>query len=96
MKNDPADFPFGPEPGWVGQFTRAQEPGAIPNGSPVVKGESDEGDAHEAGAPGVVLGSFCHPEILDGALCYFVEWADRPRVACAVMGWKIKRPEGVT
>lgn len=83
------------EPGWRGAFARTQAPGAIPNGSAIVKGANEEGDAHEVGALGTVLGSIHHPEVMAGALLYFVEWVDTPRVACAVIGWKIKPAEGV-
>jgi hypothetical protein len=86
-------FPFEIEPGWSGAFTRAQAPGAMPNGAKIVKGRGEVGDSTPEGAPGVVLGSFSHPEVCNGAVCYFVEWADRPRVAVAVINWKIKPDE---
>lgn len=81
------------EPGWAGGFTRAQAPGAIPNGSAIFKAAEEEGDSTPLGTPGFVLGSISHPELADGALFYFVEWANRPRVACGVIGWKVKRKE---
>jgi hypothetical protein len=82
--------PFDSEPGWFGAFTRAQAPGAMPNGSPIIKAASEKGDSTPGGTRGVVLGSFKHPEVMGGATLYFVEWSNRPRVACAVIDWKIK------
>jgi hypothetical protein len=75
------------EEGWVGAFTRAQADGAIPNGTPIVKVRTEAGDAHGIGARGVVLGSLRapgRPEIM-----YFIEWADRARVASGTIDWKI-------
>lgn len=78
------------EQGWVGVFTRAQDPDAIPNGETVVKVAGEEGDTHPIGARATVLGSLSHPTIGIG---YFVEWEDLPRHAVGVMAWKIaKRP----
>ena len=79
------------EPGWIGAFTREQAAGALPNGTPIVKVQTENGDAHPVGTLGVVLGSFSHPEILDGQLFYFTEWTHKPRVAVAVVAWKIER-----
>lgn len=76
------------EPGWFGAFTRAQAPGAMPNGSPIVKAKGEAGDGTPEGTPGVVLGSLNHPDV--DALFYFVEWANRPRCAVAVIDWKIE------
>lgn len=84
------DFPFRDEPGYIGAFTREQAAGAIPNGLPVIKGAGEAGDGTPEGTPGVVLGSFRHPAVMDGLICYFIEWKNRPRVACAVVEWKIK------
>lgn len=77
-------------PGWTGAFTCNSVPGAIPNGRQIVKINEEEGDANPLGTPGVVLGSISHPDVMDGAICYFVEWATMPRVACAVLHWKIE------
>jgi hypothetical protein len=93
------------EPGWVGVFTRYETPGAIPNGTSVVKAESEPGDAHPVGAPGKVLGSMPNiPEVDEAAkhkglrppnaYWYFVEWEVRPRHAVAIMDWKIRRADG--
>lgn len=84
-------FPLDSEPGWIGAFTREQVPGAIPNGSPIVKTGSEQGDGTPDGTPGVVLGSMSHPEILNGATMYFVEWRRTPRCAVAVIEWKVSR-----
>lgn len=81
------------EPGWRGAFTRAQAAGAIPNGSTILKTAQEEGDATPLGTSGVVLGSISHPAVADGALCYFIEWANRPRAAVAVIGWKVQLKE---
>jgi hypothetical protein len=81
------------EPGWAGVFTREQAPGALPNGSTVMKTLDAPGDSHELGARATVLGSIGpQPESVDvgdrvvpaGAYVYFVEWEDAPRAAVAV------------
>jgi hypothetical protein len=84
------DFPFKGEPGWHGMFTRQQAKGALANGTRIVKVNSEPGDAHPDGTPGVILGSISHPAIWDGAVCYFVEWAPARRKAVAVMGFKLR------
>lgn len=78
------------EPGWHGAFTRDQAQGAIPNRSRVVKQCSEPGDTHADGTPGIVLGSMSHPEVRNGEICYFIEWAPNPRVAVAVMAFKVR------
>ena len=77
------------EPGWAGAFTRDQYPGAIPNGSRVVKIAMDETDANPLGTMGTVLGSIGHPALTEGP-GYFVEWETMKRVAVFVAPWKIK------
>jgi len=81
---------FKNEPGWNGAFTREQAEGAMPNGTRVVKTNSDAEDGHADGTPGVILGSMSHPEVEDGAIFYFVEWAARPRTAVGIMGKKVR------
>ena len=77
------------EPGWFGNFTRAQAGGAMPNGTRIVKCNTVEGaDFHPDGTPGVVLGSMVVPET--ESYIYFVEWAPQPRVAMAVVGHRIR------
>ena len=92
------------EPGYAGVFTRHQAPGAIPNGSRVVKIRRDAGDAHAVGTTGVVLGSFgpVGEEVArsaraqgiavdPGEFGYFVEWDPTPRAAVLVRGRKLAR-----
>jgi hypothetical protein len=42
---------------------------------------------------GTVLGSVSRPEVLNGALMYFVEWDTMPRVAVGVAAFKIGEPQ---
>lgn len=82
------------EPGWYGMFMRDQAVGAIPNGARIEKALCEPGDAHPAGTPGTVLGSFHPPKPVPGYATeywYFVEWDCNPRVACGVMDFKIRR-----
>lgn len=81
----------GCEKGWKGSFTRETADGAMSARTRVVKINSVPGDTHADGTPGVILGSIVHPEIMDGAICYFVEWAAKPRVAVAVMAFKLRK-----
>jgi len=83
------EFPLREEAGWAGAFTRGQATGAIPNGTPIVKVQSEQKDAHPEGTLGTVLGSLR----VEGQLIYFIEWAPRPRLAVGVMSWKIARAE---
>jgi hypothetical protein len=68
-------------PGWIGAFTRDEYPGALRNGTPVVK------------VTFVVLGSVGHPEIGIG---YFVEWETLPRHAVLVVSGKIRAAADVS
>jgi hypothetical protein len=85
------EFPFHHEHGWIGGFTRKQAPGAIPNGAIIVKTAEDVGDTTPLGTLGTVLGSHSHPRVGKGETLYFVEWANRPRCAVAVIAWKIEK-----
>lgn len=85
---DPDALPIRPERGYVGAFTRATEPGAIPAGARCRKVNSERGDANPDGALGVILGSFQAPPPL--VLCYFVEWDASPRRAVAVLEHKVE------
>lgn len=78
------------EPGWVGAFTRANAPGALPAGAAVVKVNSEPGDRHQDGERGTVLGSISHPQLRGGEVCYFVEWEAARNVAVSVMGRKVR------
>lgn len=100
---------FTEEPGMVGAFTREQAPGAIPNGTRIVKHYAEAWDANPVGAHGVVLGSMMDDqlgklvgELLAPALrhgnenskyLYFVEWDNAPGRAVVVLGAKIKRAD---
>lgn len=84
---------IGYEPGWHGAFTRNEELGAWRNGTRVVKQNSEPGDSTPDGTMGTVLGSMRHPDpTWKGALAYFVEWDDKPRVAVGCMGYKVGWP----
>lgn len=76
------------EPGWMGAFTRNEVPTALPNGMRIVKVNSEKNDGTPDGTAGLVLGSFSHPEIMEGVVFYFIEWANRPRVAVGCTAWK--------
>lgn len=81
-----------PKPGWIGHFTTMSAPGAMPPGTRIAKAVSEAGDAHQAGAPGTVLGSIIHP---DKGVAYFIEWDDMPRRAVLVMALKVMADQGV-
>lgn len=53
----PEGLGVGYEPGWVGAFWRQQAPGALVNGSRVVKVKAEKGDLTPLGTQGTVLGS---------------------------------------
>ena len=74
-------------------FTRDQAQGAMPNGTRIVKVKEEAGDKHKLGDEGVVIGSVSHPEVMDGAPAYFVEWDDMPGVPVGVVGYKIAKAE---
>lgn len=74
--------------GYIGQFTRQQARGAIPNGTRIKKVLQETGDATPLGTEGTVLGSLFEP---DYGYAYFVEWADKPGIAIAVRARKIGR-----
>jgi hypothetical protein len=86
---------FDVHPGHSGRHTRGQAPGAIPNGTRIVKQNSLKGDSQLDGALGSVLGSLKTPAELAAssgvAYFYFVEWDALPRVAVGVMSTKITR-----
>jgi hypothetical protein len=77
------------EPGWFGHFTRQQATRArFSNGTVIRKVKEDPGDGTPLGTEGTVLGSIYHPTLGVG---YFVEWANLPKTAVFVVGWKIER-----
>jgi hypothetical protein len=83
------DYPIREEPGWYGAFTRAQAPGAWPNGATVEKILSEPRDPTPDGARGQVLGSL-DPESMAGVILYFVEWTAQPKVAVACLSRKLR------
>jgi hypothetical protein len=64
------------------QYTTDEAPGAWRNGSRVIKTNSVPKDAHQDGAPAVVLGSLGD----SGFYGYFVEWEDTPGIPTFVAG----------
>lgn len=91
----PTESAFPPlvhEAGWRGAFTRAQADGAIPNGTRVVKVNSEPGDGNPDGETGIVLGSF-RTRVVPGYeedVCYFVEWRLYPNTATATLGRRLR------
>ena len=90
---------IGLHPGYEGLFTRDQADGALPNGTRIVKANSERGDAHPDGSLGTILGSFARPPDLTGReradwaeikFCYFVEFDAAPRVAIGTLDKKIR------
>lgn len=75
------------EAGWTGGFSRKQFPGALANGSRVVKCFDEVGDTHTLGARATVLGSI--QKWPWEPVGYFVEWDDRPKHAVLISGRKI-------
>lgn len=75
-----------PHLGWRGHFTTAQYPGALPNGTRVVKVVWEPGDTHALRDRATVLGSVGHPKV---GLGYFVEFDEHPKQAVFIMAAKI-------
>jgi hypothetical protein len=74
--------------GWTGAFTEQTFPGALLNGTRVIKVAQDpSGDRTPPGQTGKVLGSIGHPQL---GILYFVEWDGAPKVAVAVHQRKIR------
>lgn len=89
------EWGFAEHDGYSGFFTRKQSPGAIENGTTIVKVNSERGDATPDGARGVVLGSMPVPNELasiamSSDFFYFVEWDHSPRTAVGVLGFKVR------
>jgi len=76
-------------------FTRDEAPGAIPNGTFVVKCNTNlaEKDKHPDGAPAHVLGSIGPIDYmgLKNVYGYFVEWLDKPNTPCFIVGTRIRK-----
>jgi hypothetical protein len=69
-------------------FTAGEAPGAISNGTPVVKVKSEIGDLNPVGATGTVLGSISGG---DQGFGYFVAWDQLPNMPVFIAGFKIDR-----
>lgn len=81
---------FGPHPGYVGAFTRAQALGAWRNGTRVRKIAADAGgDRTPNGTEGIVLGSVQAPDQAP-IIFYFVAWDTAPETAVGCVSWKLE------
>jgi hypothetical protein len=74
-------------PGYFGHFTRQEAPGAIRNGTRILKRGTKPNDPHPDGTPGTVLGSI--GDHLRG-FGYFIEWDPRPKYAVFIEGTRIE------
>lgn len=73
--------------GWTGAFTTRQSPMAkINNGARVRKVQLEDGDAHEIGATGTVLGSVGAPAV---GVAYYVAFDSSPREATLIVEGKV-------
>jgi hypothetical protein len=74
-------------------WTEEEAPGALPNGTKIVKVAADPDDMRPLGATGVVIGSL-GPVNLPGwehvKYGYFVRWDDAPEWPTAVMDFKVR------
>jgi hypothetical protein len=79
-------------------YTDDEAPGAMPNGSRVIKVAGDPGDAHDVGKLGRVIGSMdalaagylnAGPAGQRARFFYFVYWDKMPGVPVGVIEWKI-------
>lgn len=78
---------MGEHPGYNGVHTQRQAEGAIPNGTVVVKTNSEKGDGTPNGTQGKVLGSL----FVDVAgYFYFIEWDTMPTFAIGCIANKIR------
>lgn len=82
---------------YAGMFSRGQAEGAIPNGTRIIKRNSEEGDSTPDGTGGVILGSIngvkagVPAAIANGVTyLYFVEWDDKPKVAIGTVDKKVE------
>ena len=74
--------------GYLGCFTRAVYPGALPNGTCIFKANSETGDQTKDGTGGTVMGSIGHPEV---GIMYFIEWDNNPRMVVGCIAKKIEK-----
>lgn len=82
-------------------FIPGEAPGAIPNGSRVVKVWAEKADDHQVGAKATILSSMGPMDAalaaaagrgdLDGEYAYFVEWDDLPGIPVFTRGKKLQR-----
>lgn len=74
VEDDPSDE-------LCGVYITLESPGALPNGTEVVKVNSEPGDGHPDGTEGIVVGSI-GPAYMEkfgrDMLAYFVEWHGTP------------------
>jgi hypothetical protein len=103
MTNDlDAYLSIGYEDGIMGALSRNEADGALPNGTAIVKTNSEDGDGTPDGTRGVVLGSLPASEqafaeanvpldMRHPPYFYFVEFADLPKVSIGIMGAKIRK-----
>lgn len=64
-------------------YTTKQSPLAkIKNGQRIRKAQMRQGDAHQIGATGTVIGSIDNPA---GVVCYFIYWDEHPGVPIAMV-----------
>lgn len=83
------------EPGWTGMFTRQQAEGALSNGTRVAKINSENGDGHQDGAEGTILGSIGPADAdiqaeFGAEFAYFVEWDDQPKTAVGITSNRVR------
>src|SRR5262245_60357349 len=79
---------LGPEPGYIGCFTRDSAAGAMPNGTRVIKAKQEPRDGTPLGTEGIVIGSIHAPEVSPNIM-YFIEWDNRPKIIIACADWKL-------
>jgi hypothetical protein len=77
--------------GWTGVFTTRQSSMAkFKNGARFKTAKMEDGDTHEIGAMGTILGSV---GTLNIGVAYFVEFDDKPRHAALIVERKIAAAE---
>lgn len=69
-------------------YVTTEAPGALRNGTRIVKTVEEPGDAHAVGATGTVIGSL-GPMPGTGEFGYFVLWDDMPGAPVFVRGGKV-------
>lgn len=71
---------------------RTQAPGALPNGTRVEKVGFEDGDSHEPGQQGTIIGSVGPHDYMERkeVYGYFVCWDDRPALPVFTASWKLR------